>query len=49
MLVLHILASTVILGGALCLIRPMTAGDLIGVLIVMTVVCVLCKLWFPGK
>lgn len=49
MLVLHILSSTVILGGALCLVRPMTVGDLIGVLITMTVVCVLCKLWFTGK
>lgn len=46
-MVLHILASTVILGGALSLVRPLTIGDLIGILITMTVVCGIAKLWFP--
>lgn len=45
-LVLHVLASTIILGGALSLVRPLTVGDLIGVLVTMTVVCGIYRVWF---
>lgn len=48
MLVLRIIASTVILGGALSLVRPLTVGDLVGILITMSVVCVAYRLIF-GK
>ncbi len=48
-LVLHVLASTVILGGGLSLVRPLTVGDLIEILITMTVVCAITRVWFPSK
>lgn len=44
-LVLRVLASTVILGGALSLVRPLTVGDLIGILITMAVVCGIYRVW----
>lgn len=46
MLVLRALASTVILGGALSLVRPLTVGDLIGIFITMAVVCGVYRVWF---
>lgn len=45
-LVLHVLASTVVIGGALSLVRPLTVGDLIGIFITMAVVCGIYRVWF---
>lgn len=45
-LVLHVLASTVIIGGALSLVRPLTVGDLIGIIITMAIVCGIYRVWF---
>jgi hypothetical protein len=48
-LVLHVIASTVILGGALSLVRPLTVGDLIGIFITMAVVCGIYHVWFSAN
>lgn len=45
-LFLQVVSSTIILGGALSLVRPLTVGDLIGILITMSVVCGIYRVWF---